>query len=121
MPVVRPHQEKLPILQVRLELMLKIVVRQDDLRRLQAVLTIKNPEHAILDSRPIFLRGTRSQSLGHGACGLPIPLHVVHEVVGLPQHTPSLARPNHPFVRGFLILEEVHIESEVAFHGPAIL
>ena len=99
--------------------MLKIVILQDDLQRLQAALTIDNPECAIVNSRPIFLRGIRNQSLGHDADGLPIPLDIVHEVIDLPQHTPSLARPNHPLVRGFLALEAFQIESKVTSHGVA--
>ena len=39
----------------------------------------------------------------------------------MPQHTSSLTRPNHPFFRGFLALEAVHVESELASHGPTIL
>ena len=85
------------------------------------MLTIDNRELAIVDSRPNFFRGARSQSLEHDADSLPIPFHVVYEVVDLPQHTPSLARSKHPRVRRFLALEAVHIESEVASHEPTIL
>ena len=67
--------------------MLEVIILEDDLRSLQAVLSINNPELPVLDSWSIFFRGTGSETLWHNAHSLPIPLHVIHQVVYLPLDT----------------------------------
>src|SRR6202048_1620518 len=101
--------------------MLEVVVLEGLLRRLQAVLTIYNPEFSILDSRPIRLCRSGCQPLGHDADGLPIPLYVIHEVVDLPLHPTALARPYHTLVRGLFELKEVHVEREGGHNCPKLL
>ena len=63
-PIVRAHQECLPIPQVHLQLVLIVVIFEYDLQRLQAMLTFDYPNFPVLDWGPIFFVGREVSPLG---------------------------------------------------------
>ena len=121
LPVVRPNDKGLPILELLLQFMLEVLVFEEGASSLKAVLTIDDPKLSVFDLRPVSWSGAGGEPLRHHAHRLSVPLDVADEIIYLPLDAFWLAGPHHPLVWGLFTLETVHVEGEMATHGPAVL